>query len=185
MADFILGRLKFHFKGDWATSTVYIKDDVVRHGGNTFVAMVNHTGGTFATDLAATKWKKMAAGQDWKGAWATTTAYKVDDVVQWGGSTYVCNTAHTSQSDLYDDNSKWTSFVPGFNWTGTYTAATAYKVNDLAKYGANVYICTVEHTAASTIDTSKFNVFVSGLEFEDSYNAGTAYQAGDVVTYGG
>ena len=41
MADFILGRLKFHFKGDWATSTVYIKDDVVRHGGNTFVAMVN------------------------------------------------------------------------------------------------------------------------------------------------
>ena len=185
MADFILGRLKFHFKGDWATTTVYIKDDVVRHGGNTFVAMVNHTGGTFATDLASVKWKKMAAGQEWKGAWAATTVYKVDDVVQWGGSTYVCNTAHTSQSDLYDDNSKWTSFVPGFNWTGTYAAATAYKVNDLAKYGANVYICTVEHTSASTIDTSKFNVFVSGLEFEDSYNSATAYQAGDIVTYGG
>ena len=78
----------------------------------------------------------------------TTTYYKVDDVVQWGGSTFVCNTAHTSQSDLYDDTSKWTSFVPGFNWTGTYSSGTAYKVNDLAKYGANVYICTVEHTAA-------------------------------------
>ena len=113
----------------------------------------------------------------------TTTYYKVDDVVQWGGSTFVCNTAHTSQTDLYDDTSKWTSFVPGFNWTGAYSSGTAYKVNDLAKYGANVYICTVEHTAASTIDTSKFNVFVSGLEFEDSYNSATAYQAGDVVTY--
>ena len=72
-------------------------------------------------------------------------------------------------------------FCSGFNWTGAYSSGTAYKVNDLAKY-ANVYICTVEHTAASTIDTSKFNVFVSGLEFEDSYNSATAYQAGDVVT---
>ena len=186
MADFILGRLKFHFKGDWVTGTAYIKDDVVRYGGNSFVAMANHTGSaTFEADLSTTKWKKMSAGQEWKGAWQTTTYYKVDDVVQWGGSTFVCNTAHTSQSDLYDDTSKWTSFVPGFNWTGTYSSGTAYKVNDLAKYGANVYICTVEHTAASTIDTAKFNVFVSGLEFEDSYNSGTAYQAGDVVTYGG
>ena len=186
MADFILGRLKFHFKGDWVTGTAYIKDDVVRYGGNSFVAMANHTGSAaFETDLTATKWKKMVAGQEWKGAWAGTTAYKVDDVVQWGGSTFVCNTAHTSQSDLYDDTSKWTSFVPGFKWTGTYTASTAYKVNDLAKYGANVYICTVEHTAASTIDTTKFTLFVSGLEFEDSYNSATAYQAGDIVTYGG
>ena len=40
--------------------------------------------------------------------WQTTTYYKVDDVVQWGGSTFVCNTAHTSQTDLYDDTSKWT-----------------------------------------------------------------------------
>ena len=186
MADFILGRLKFHFKGDWVTGTAYIKDDVVRYGGNSFVAMANHTGSaTFEVDLSSNKWKKMSAGQEWKGAWQTTTYYKVDDVVQWGGSTFVCNTAHTSQTDLYDDTSKWTSFVPGFNWTGTYTSGTAYKVNDLAKYGANVYICTVEHTAASTIDTAKFNVFVSGLEFEDSYNSATAYQAGDVVTYGG
>ena len=44
MADFILGRLKFHFKGDWVTGTAYIKDDVVRYGGNLFVAMANHTG---------------------------------------------------------------------------------------------------------------------------------------------
>ena len=60
MADFILGRLKFHFKGDWVTATAYIKDDVVRYGGNSFVAMANHTSSTnFETDLSSTKWKKM------------------------------------------------------------------------------------------------------------------------------
>ena len=64
MADFILGRLKFHFKGDWVTGTAYIKDDVVRYGGNSFVAMANHTGSaTFEADLSSNKWKKMSAGE--------------------------------------------------------------------------------------------------------------------------
>ena len=86
MADFILGRLKFHFKGDWVTATnAYIKDDVVRYGGNSFVAMANHTSSTnFETDLSSTKWKKMAQGKSGKALRQTTTYYKVDDVVQWG-----------------------------------------------------------------------------------------------------
>ena len=63
--------------------------------------MANHTSSTnFETDLSSTKWKKMAAGQEWKGAWQTTTYYKVDDVVQWGGSTFVCNTA-TLHNQIY------------------------------------------------------------------------------------
>ena len=33
MADFVLGRIKFVWKGAWA-STSYIADDVVRYGGN-------------------------------------------------------------------------------------------------------------------------------------------------------
>ena len=40
MADFVLGRLKFHFKGSW-TTTAYIKDDVLTYGGNAFVCKVN------------------------------------------------------------------------------------------------------------------------------------------------
>ena len=53
MADFVLGRLKFHFKGSWTTSTAYIKDDVVTYGGNSFVCLVNHTAAAdFYTDLS-------------------------------------------------------------------------------------------------------------------------------------
>ena len=43
MADFVLGRLKFHFKGSWTTGTAYIKDDVLTYGGNAFVCKVNHS----------------------------------------------------------------------------------------------------------------------------------------------
>ena len=51
MADFILGRLKFKWKGDWVTSTQYIIDDIIKYGANTYVCIVNHTSGTFYTDL--------------------------------------------------------------------------------------------------------------------------------------
>ena len=43
MADFQLGRIKFKWRGDWATSTAYVIDDIVKYGGNTYVVYVNHT----------------------------------------------------------------------------------------------------------------------------------------------
>ena len=48
MADFVLGRLKFKWRGDWAQTTAYIKDDIVKYGANTYVCVINHTSG--ATD---------------------------------------------------------------------------------------------------------------------------------------
>ena len=54
MADFKLGRLKFKWRGDWATSTKYVIDDIVKYGGNTYVCIQNHTSQitkTFFTQL--------------------------------------------------------------------------------------------------------------------------------------
>ena len=42
MADFVLGRLKFHFKGSWTTGTFISKDDVLTYGGNAFVCKVKN-----------------------------------------------------------------------------------------------------------------------------------------------
>ena len=63
MADFRLGRIKFKWQGAWTSSTEYVKDDVVRNNGNSYVAILNHTStGSFATDLAASKWDLMVSG---------------------------------------------------------------------------------------------------------------------------
>ena len=55
MADFRLGRLKFNWRGNWATSTAYIKDDIVKYGANTYTCLINHTSAAatanFYTDL--------------------------------------------------------------------------------------------------------------------------------------
>ena len=81
MADFVLGRIKFVWKGDWSASTAYLADDVVKYGGNAFIAVVNHTSSAlFETDLSAnpTKWQKMVGGVDYKADYANSTYYKVD-----------------------------------------------------------------------------------------------------------
>ncbi len=35
----------------------------------------------------------------WQGAWATSTAYVVDDIVKYGAYSYVCTTNHTSSAN--------------------------------------------------------------------------------------
>ena len=39
MADFKLGRIKFKWRGDWATSTAYVVDDIVKYGGNVYTVL--------------------------------------------------------------------------------------------------------------------------------------------------
>ena len=56
MADFKLGRIKFKWRGDWAASTAYVVDDIVKYGGNSYTVVTNHTSqassANFYTDIA-------------------------------------------------------------------------------------------------------------------------------------
>ena len=48
------------WKGAWLTATSYVINDAVKQAGSSYVCLVNHTSGTFATDLAAVKWDVIA-----------------------------------------------------------------------------------------------------------------------------
>jgi hypothetical protein len=247
MAEFRLGRLKFVWRNAWATSTTYVKDDIVKYGGKTYVCIFGHTSnataaggfytdltanywnqmsdgiawanewatstyykindtaryggkvyicleghtsnasasGGFYTDLTASKWELLTDGQAWESAWDTATYYKVNDIVNYGGRTYICNQGHTSQTLLEDDQGKWDLYVDGLAFVGTWSGSSVhYKVNDIVSYGGQLYICNTHHTTTSTFDVAKFTVFANGLQFEGIYDNATSYQPGDVVTYG-
>ena len=96
MAEFKLGRIRFIWKGDWSSSTIYYKDDIVRNGGNTYVCIAGHTAPTLFTDSQSTYWNKISDGVEWKGDWLNDTYYKVNDIVKYGGYLYIANTAHSS-----------------------------------------------------------------------------------------
>ena len=56
-----LGKIKFNWKGIWANGVAYVKDDVVRYNGSSYVCLTGHTSSnSFSTD--AVKWDLMAEG---------------------------------------------------------------------------------------------------------------------------
>jgi len=196
MADFKLGRIKFKWRGDWSTSTGFLIDDVVKYGGNTYVCIVNHTSQStspgFYTDLSAVKWSLQAESLFFKGTYAASTHYKLNDVVKYGARQFRCTTQHTSAAAVAGvailNASNFELYIDATDYKGTYATSTYYKVNDVVKYGASLWICTTAHTSsasASSFNESNFSAYTDGLQFEDSWATVTAYQKGDIVTYGG
>ena len=153
MAEFKLGRIRFIWKDNWSSSTIYYKDDIVRNGGNTYVCISGHTSPDLFTTDQSTYWNKISDGVEWKGNWTTNFYYKVNDIVKYGGYLYIANEAHTSALTstlgLEDSQTKWDLFAEGFDYKESWTTNTRYKINDIAKYNGTVYICTQEHTSSS------------------------------------
>ena len=105
MAEFILDRFKYNWKGDWTAATTYDRDDIVRVGGKSYVALESHVSdAVFRTDLyyivpgsspplAKPKWRVMTSGRSFDGAWTTGTVYDEGDIVLFGGTLYLCTKA--------------------------------------------------------------------------------------------
>ena len=196
MAEFKLGRIRFIWKGAWVTSTVYIKDDVIRYGGKVFICLIGHTANAdFYVDLeaASPRWNQMSDGQSWEGDWTNAHVYKANDVVKWGGLLYICNNGHTSSTNLETNQADWDLYAESFDWKSAWAVSTYYKVNDVVKYGGYTYVCVTSHTSnvSATLlsggleaDQAKWNVVHPGLEYKGTYTGSTRYKINDVVKYG-
>jgi hypothetical protein len=197
MAEFRLGRLKFNWTGEWASNRAYVLDDIISFKGNTYVCVVNHTSTASQeawedTDLNAnpSRWELYVPGVRNAGAWTANTFYAKNDLVRYGGNIFICKDNHTSPNNenlFYATNfaGNWDLFLNGNENKGTWQATTWYKVNDLVKYGNNIYLCNIGHTSTSSFDITKFSVYLEAVKFEDSWSDAVEYQPGDIVLFGG
>ena len=143
------------------------------------------------------RWTTFARSFNYLGNWSTNQRYKLNDFVTYGGYVYICTVPHVSASlianGLEADQNKWEIFNQGIIYLGNWNSASLpggsavrYRLNDVVKWGADLWICTDDHTSSgTTLDITKFAVFVNGFQFENSWNSSTTYQIGDTVTYGG
>src|SRR6056300_1980430 len=191
MADFVLGRLKFKWRGDWSTSTAYLIDDIVKYGGNTYVAVTNHTSAAatadFYTDLNSNSyWQLHTEGLFFKGNWAGSTFYKLNDLVKYGAYQYRCILQHTSASD-FAIGSNWQVYSEGLQWEDSYNAGTTYQDGDVVSYGGYtyVYVNSTPSSGNTPTDNSYWDIVTTGYKQLGTYVHGTSYQSGDVVRYGG
>ena len=201
MAEFILGRIRFVWKGDWTSGTNYLVDDVISSGGKSYICVINHTASTLLeNDLLdiPSKWNIVSDGVRWRGDWEPETYYNPGGMVKYGGLVYICNTSHTSATlespfflGLEEDDDKWDVFATSFNWIGEWTPFTRYKINDIVTYGGISYVCTEFHISKNSIigledDDDKWDTFNKGITFLGEWTAvgDIRYKENDVVKYG-
>ena len=190
MADFKLGRIKFKWRGDWAASTAYLVDDIVKYGANTYVVLTNHTSqssaANFYTDLSAGKYSLHTEGLYFKGDWAGSTFYKLNDLVKYGAYQYRCKLQHTSAS-TFAIGSNWEVYAEGLQWEDSYNAGTTYQDGDVVTYGGYTYVYVNATPAAgqTPTDNAYWDVITTGFKALGEYSHGTAYKTGDTVQYGG
>jgi len=217
MAEFRLGRIKFIWKGEWVAGTQYVKDDVVRVGGKTFVCTISHTADpdfNVDADYVPPKWNLMGDGQEWRGDWDNNVVYYKNDLVKYGGNVYLCLIGHTSaatdalglevdytKAGLDSTLSKWDLFAESYDWQGDWQPNFRYKINDTVKYGGNVYLCNTGYTSASDATYgleglglvtpgvrehfAYWDLYTEGFDWKGDWTPSTRYKINDVVKFGG
>ena len=140
----------------------------------------------------------------WKGDWNPNTNYILDDVVRFGGKSYVCIQRHSSSTvSFYADlefinqqtipassEPRWELMFDGYEWRGDWTESTVYNVGDIVKYKAISYICIDSHTSATTLNglesnQAKWVSYARSDEWKGDWQPATLYSERDVVKYGG
>jgi hypothetical protein len=176
-----LGKLRFHFAGDWSVSTTYEVNDIVKYGGNVYVySNVARTASNLPTDPAY--WALMVEGFKFRQIYDGATQYRVGDGVAHGGAVYIA--IADSQGQTPPNGAYWSQFADGIQWEGAFDPTAAYQANDIVKYGAQAYIAKQDTTGNLPTQATYWDQFVSGISAEGVYNAVQAYLPGDLVAYG-
>ena len=186
------------WKSNWAVDTYYKVNDIVKYGGYLYIANTAHTAAattTLGLENDQSKWDLFCEGFDYKEDWDVSVRYKVNDIVKYNGTVYICVTNHTSAATttlgLENDQSKWNTFSEGFYWTNDWSNTTRYRKNDIVRYGGQLYVCNLGHTSASTdasgleADQAKWDYLNKGVEYLGDWEDDTRYKINDVVKYGG
>jgi hypothetical protein len=171
----------------WTVGTRYRVNDFVSYGGITYVCNTAHvSSATVAAGLEfdSAKWDEFNQGIVYLSGWTSAVRYRVNDVVKYGASTWICTTAHTS--DVGFDDTKWDIFVEGIQFESTWVISTVYQVGDTVIYGGNSYIAKQNHSGENPVTaTTYWDIYVTGFNFRSDWVIGTLYKVGDVVRVGG
>ena len=179
------------FKGTYAADTWYKLNDLVKYGQRQYRCTTAHTSASVVGGVAilnTSNFELYLDAIDYKGNWATSTYYKVNDVFKFGGNQYKVTTAHTSGATTDDfDQSVSTEFVEGQQWEDSYDASTVYQKGDIVSYGGYtyIYVNAEEASGQTPTDNSYWDVFTTGYSDAGNFSYSQDYKTGEVVKYGG
>lgn len=189
MVDFVLGRVKINWAGEWAEDANYIKNDVISYGAKSYICTNTHTSssntaGGFYIDVV-NKWEQLSDGMSFKGTWTPETAYKIGDIVLLNGLSWITTVGHISGTNFVDSEEYLTLMTQGLNYVGEYNSATYYYPNDIVTYGGRLYIAMTGTENNTPSDEADWTLFSARTKYRGLYSPEASYKVGDVVIQGG
>jgi hypothetical protein len=195
-----------NFRNTWTVATRYKVGDVIRYNGYTYQCMLEHVSGQITDgvvvgnndlddDSTAETWQVKIENYTYAGTYNTSTLYRKNDLVKYGGSILKCITEHTSSLNFGEiDNLKFVTYLPGFAFDNEWNSVLYYAVGDVVRYGGVVYVAAVNNSnsqpGANTFfvqGNPDWTVINNGINFCGEYDPGSnlQYKEGDIVRRGG
>jgi hypothetical protein len=83
------------FMGTWSAATDYKVGDVVRRGGNLYIALADTVNDGSSLDyLDSSNWELVNVAQTFRGNWTAGTSYSLNELVVFKGNTYKATVEH-------------------------------------------------------------------------------------------
>lgn len=112
MATIDLGKLKFQWKGTYAGSTAYEKDDVVAYDGAAYVATADIPASNTQNPYLNSDFDVMVEGFNYDAAWSSSISYQKNDVVLYNAGLWIALQTTTVGEIPSSASTQWETFVP-------------------------------------------------------------------------
>jgi len=137
---------------------------------------------------------------NWKGTWVTGTTYNRDDVVLYGGRSYVCLVGHTASAIFNTDKDatvpgsnppipapRWVVMTAGFTFRGEWATSTTYAEGDIVLKDGYLWVCIINVPNSSDwyVDEANWNIYATGIDFKGNWTSSQDYGKGALVKYNG
>jgi hypothetical protein len=182
--DWVVLSSSDRWTNNWAAATRYLVNDLVKFGGTIYRCTVAHAANPlFSTDYS--NWEIVIQEVDYKIDWVTSTEYKINDIVKYGGSLWRATVLHTS-SAFGADAANWEIYLDGLEFDSNWDITTAYQQGDVVRYGGYAYRA-VRYNVAVTPpgNTSDWSAIYERFTFAQDWNSESVYNPGSVVRLNG
>ena len=113
----VLQNVGLSYRGNWVTGTDYEIDDLVRHGGQTYIVKLRHESpADFVDSVDDGDVEIFTAGTRWRGTWATAQVYLIGDLAFDGVTTYIATADHTAGATFAGDLAYWDVYSQGADY---------------------------------------------------------------------
>ena len=120
-----------------------------------------------------------------RGAWSAVTQYELNDVISYGGQSYVYINSVKTSGFVPTNATYWALLAGGISYKSDWTTSTEYFPGDVVTRGSSAYVATTVHTSG-TFETdltgNKWNELAEGFRWRGTWAESTSYFKNDVFT---